>query len=281
MPTYYDYRKVYLTQEQSQNLTIALIVVLFVGMALNWAEPEVAFLIALGVLMLAEVLSIADTLAGFSNDGLITIGSLFLVVGAIEKSHLVDYGSRKAFGMNSSILWGKFRMYFSSFLISALFNNIPQVAIMIPVVKDWASLRKIPSSQLLIPLSYTVLAGGMLATIGTSTNLVVQGLLSADKAGREQFHFFDPAAIGAPAGMVLILYMLFAGRYLLPHYEDKISKEHERNFSHVLELTVQEDSYYAGKTVNHIFSGLGLVSENFIKIRRSVSYFFTLSFPVY
>ena len=61
--------------------------------------------------------------------------------------------------MNSSELWGKIRMYVSSFFISAWFNNIPQVAIMIPVVQDWARLRKIPSSQLLMPLSYTVLAG--------------------------------------------------------------------------------------------------------------------------
>lgn len=266
MPTYYDYRKVYLDQEESQNLTIALIVVVFSAMAFNVTAPEVAFLIVLGVLMLAEVLSINDTLSGFSNDGLITIGSLFLVIGAIEKSHVVDYGSRKAFGMSSSETWSIVRMHVSSFLISALFNNIPQVAIMIPVVKDWARLRKIPSSQLLIPLSYVVLAGGMLATIGTSTNLVVQGLLTNDN--REAFNFFDPAAVGLPAGAVLIVYMTFSAKYLLPHHEEKREAEHDRAFTHVAELTIHADSYYCNKEARFLFEGLGMTSDNLVKIRR-------------
>ncbi len=268
MPTYYDYRKVYLTPDEAQDLTVALIVAVFSAMAFSWTEPEVALLIALSILMLAEVLSINDTLSGFSNDGLITIGSLFLVIGAIEKSHIVDYSSRLAFGMNSSKTWGIFRMYFSSFIISAFFNNIPQVAVMVPVVKDWAKLRGIASSQLLIPLSYTVLAGGMLATVGTSTNLVVQGLLSNDN--RVQFNFFDPAAIGLPAGMLLIAYMMIAGPYLLPNRPDKTSAEHNRAFTQVAEVTVEENSSYCNKPVRYIFEGLGMTGENFVKIRRYI-----------
>eukprot|EP01038_Epipyxis_sp_PR26KG_P016308 gene16308-22215_t len=266
MPTYTDYRKVYLTQDEAQNLTIGLIVGLVVAMAFNMAEPEVAFLVALCVLMLAEVLTLNEVLAGFANDSLITIASLFLVIGAIEKSHIVAYGARKAFGMNSTPFWGKLRMYVSSFFISAWFNNIPQVAIMVPIVQDWSKLRKIPSSQLLIPLSYSVLAGGMLCTIGTSTNLTVNGLMT--NAGLEPFNFFDPAVIGLPAGVALIIYMMVIGPYLLPHNEDKVSTEHERGYSHVAELQIHGDSFYINKPVRNLFENLGLLADNLVKIRR-------------
>jgi hypothetical protein len=165
MPTYYDYRKVYLDQEESQNLVIALIVVSFFVMAINISSPEIIFLVALSILMLTEVLSITDVLSGFANDSLITIGTLFLVIGAMEKSHYVDYISRVAFGRNSTPFMGTVRMYVSSFLISAIVNNIPQVAIMVPVIRDWAVLKNIPASQLMIPLSYVVLAGGTAKTL--------------------------------------------------------------------------------------------------------------------
>lgn len=201
----------YLDRQQQQDLVTALIVVCFLVMAADIMAPEIVFLIALSVLNLSEVLNLVDTLAGFANDSLVTIGALFLVIGGVEKGHIIDYCSRKAFGIKSSYFWGRLRMYVSSFIVSAWFNNIPQVAIMIPIVQDWADMRGHAASKLLIPLSYTVLAGGMLATIGTSTNLIVNGLLETSKY--EKFNFFDPAVVGAPAGMAVILYMMLAGEF--------------------------------------------------------------------
>ena len=245
--TYYlGQKKVDLSYDEQLNLTIGLTVGVFVAMAFELTSPEVAFLVALSVLMLAEVLNMKDVLSGFANDGLITIGSLFLVVGAMEKSHLIDYGARLAFGFKSQVKWGIFRYLTSSFVISAFFNNIPQVAIMIPIVKDWAKLRGISSSQLMMPLSYAVLAGGMLATIGTSTNLVIQGLLTNDKKVRQPFGFFDPAAIGAPAGMAVIFYMMVAAPYLLPHHVDKVDDTFFRSQTHLIEVTIKENSSFVG-----------------------------------
>jgi len=268
LSTYYEYNRVILTRLEAQNLCGALIIVCFAVMALDITGPEVVFLVALSVLMLAEVLTITDTLSGFANDGLITIGSLFLVIGAIEKSHVVEYGSRLAFGTKSSPFWGKVRMYVSSFFISAFFNNIPQVAIMIPIVKDWAILRGEAASQLLIPLSYTVLAGGMLATIGTSTNLAVQSLLSADLAGREQFNFFDPAVIGLPAGAALIVYMLYAGPRILPHHKEKVDEEKNRIGTFSAEITIGNGSNFINQEASEFFRALGISIHSFVKVRR-------------
>lgn len=163
---------------------------------------------------------------------------------------MIDYGARMAFGFKSSTRLGILRYLTSSFLISALFNNIPQVAIQIPIVKDWAKLRGISASQLLMPLSYSVLAGGMLATIGTSTNLVVQGLLTADKVKREAFGFFDPAAIGLPAGLVLIAYMMIAAPYILPNHANAEDVTFLRDQNQICELQIHENAEIFGKTFN-------------------------------
>ncbi len=97
---------------------------------------------------------------------MITIGTLFLVIGAVEKSHVVDYMARKAFGMTGSLTIAKARMYFTCFALSIFFNNTPLVAILLPVVKDWGRVRNVAASQLLIPLSYSVLAGSFVSMIG-------------------------------------------------------------------------------------------------------------------
>ncbi|RYG66003.1 hypothetical protein EON64_10715 [archaeon] len=97
-------------------------------------------------------------LLGFSNESVITIGTLFLVVGAVERSHVVDWIARKTFGSEGWVVWNKMRMYAVCFLLSTFFNNTPLVAILLPVVKDWGRMRGIAASQLLMPLSYFVIA---------------------------------------------------------------------------------------------------------------------------
>ena len=146
---------------------------------------------------------------------MITIGALFIVVGGVEKSHVVDWMARKTFGSDGSEIMGKFRMYCTCFLLSIFFNNTPLVAILLPVVKDWGRMRNIAASQLLMPLSYSVLAGSFISMIGTSTNLTVQGLMQADRG--YSFSFFAPAPFGIICFMGLITYQIFAGPHLLPN----------------------------------------------------------------
>lgn len=65
--------------------------------------------------------------------------------------------------------------------------------------------------------------------------------------------------------------MMVAGKYLLPDVVDVVSSEHTRGFTQVIEIKINQDSVYCGKAVRFLFEGLGLTSENFVKIRRSVS----------
>jgi Na+/H+ antiporter NhaD/arsenite permease-like protein len=199
-----------LPTDVQQGLVGALTILLFILMALEITGPEVLFLIALMVVTLAQILTLTEALSGmrenfineinfkinfrltpgFANESMITIGTLFLVVGAVEKSHCVDWLARKTFGSEGPLLLGKARMYCMSFALSIFFNNTPLVAILLPVVKDWGRLRNIAASQLLMPLSFSVLGGSFVSMIGTSTNLTVQGLMQADRG--YSFPFFAP-----------------------------------------------------------------------------------------
>jgi len=238
-------------------------------MATEVLAPELIFLIALVILMLTEILTISQTLSGFGNESMITIGALFIVIGVVEKSHVVDWFARKTFGSKGSFFWGKARMFVTSFCLSIFFNNTPLVAILIPVVKDWARTRNEPASQLLIPLSFSVLAGSFVSMIGTSTNLTVQGLMQADRG--YSFSFFAPAPIGVPLFVVLLIYQLIFGPLMLPNDKTGLIREVKDKASNfIAEVLVSEHSPAVGRSVGALMNSLGLSPSQAIKIRRKI-----------
>ena len=223
---------------------------------------------------------------------MITIGTLFLVVGAVEKSHCVDWLARKTFGAEGSLMAGKARMYFMSFALSIFFNNTPLVAILLPVVKDWGRLRNVAASQLLMPLSYSVLAGSFISMIGTSTNLTVQGLMQADRG--YSFPFFAPGKFNiviqyirftsreihliliAPFGIacfaVILVYQLVFGPLLLPRDKSGLIRGARDNAKHLIaEVFVSEHSPAIGRSIGDMMNSLGVAPSFAIKIRRKAS----------
>eukprot|EP01040_Poterioochromonas_malhamensis_P001714 gene1712-1819_t len=256
-----------LTSEEQQGIVGTLTVLLFVLMATEITSPEVLFLIALIIVILTEILTLSQGLAGFSNNALITIGTLFLVVGAVEKSHVVDWMARKTFGVTGSTFIGKLRMYVTCFFLSIFFNNTPLVAILMPVVKDWGRMRGIGASQLLMPLSYAVLAGSYGSMIGTSTNLTVQGLMQADRG--YSFSFFAPLPIGIVCFAALLVYMLIFGPLMLPMNRSGLIRE-ARDYAKQLiaEVLVSDYSPAVGRNVEFFAASLGVAPSSIIKIRR-------------
>lgn len=198
---------------------------------------------------------------------MITVGTLFLVVGAVERSHVVDWFARKTFGAEGSVWMGKARMYCTCFSLSVFFNNTPLVAILMPVVKDWARMRGIAASQLLIPLSFSVLAGSFGSMIGTSTNLTVQGLMEADRG--YSFNFFAPAPIGFPCFFLLLIYQLICGPLLLPNNKSGLLREaRDKAQTLIAEVYVSEHSLAVGKSLGEMMNSLGVAPTSAIKIRR-------------
>ena len=109
--------------------------------------------------------------------------------------------------------------------ISAFINDTPVVAVMMPIIDSWALKTGTPVSKLMIPLSYSALLGGMCTLTGTSTNLVLQGLVKQDPNAATDHvtvTMFEMTPVGACVAFSCIVYMAFAARCLLPnrHVDD-------------------------------------------------------------
>ena len=141
--------------------------------------------------MCAGIVTPEEVLAGFGNKGVITVALLFLVSEGVRRSdalgHLVERLLPEKKSM--TIRRGYARILPTIASVSAFLNNTPVVVVFIPIIKQWASRTGLPLRKFLIPLSYAAILGGMCTLIGTSTNLVVHGMML--EAGLEGFTMFE------------------------------------------------------------------------------------------
>lgn len=160
-----------------------------------------------------------EALSGFSNAGMLAVGALFVVIKGVEKSQIADKAARQVFGLRTSLSAGLARLMSLCFVLSAFLNNTPVVALLIPITRDWARARGFSPSTFLIPLSYSCIMGGLLTVIGTSTNLVVQGLVLVEAKTDptiERIGFFEPGYVGVPLGVLGMAYLVVFAPRVLP-----------------------------------------------------------------
>src|SRR5690606_19549183 len=143
----------------------------------------------------------------FGNEGMLTVAVLFVVAGGLTQTGGLKLISERLLGRPTTTIGAQLRMMLPVAGISAFLNNTPVVAMFMPVVNDWAKRIGISPAKLFIPLSYAALLGGMCTLIGTSTNLVVQGMiletLRLDPAAQMRpFSMFTLGAVGLPAAIV-------------------------------------------------------------------------------
>lgn len=208
--------------------------------------PHLVMMAVLTILSAAGVLTGAEALAGFANPGLITVAAMFVVAAGIHGAGGVDLLVNKALGRPRSLRVALARIFAPVIILSGFLNNTPVVATMIPAIHAWSRKLGIPSSKLMIPLSYTAILGGTLTLIGTSTNLVVNGQYQ-DLTGEAGFSLFSITAVGLPVALVGMAFMwLFFPRWL-PDRSDKAAFGNLREFT--LEVTVDPTGPLVGKTV--------------------------------
>lgn len=179
----------------------------------------------LAILIVTGIVEPVRALEGFGNPGLVTVAVLFIVAAGLRQTGALAYLVQRALGRPRSATRAQLRLVPPVVVGSAFLNNTPLVAMLMPVVLDWCRTSGIRASKLLLPLSYTAILGGLCTLIGTSTNLVVNGLLVAE--GRPGLGLFDIAWVGVPCALVGLAFLLLASRRLLP----------DRS----MELTLQED----------------------------------------
>src|SRR5690606_18413664 len=132
---------------------------------------------AMVVLLLTGVITTQEALAGFSNPAPITVAAMFVLARAVEKSGALQPALSRALRSRASDRANLARLLAPTACFSAFLNNTPIVAMLIGPVQSWADRNGRSVSQFLMPISYATILGGMMTLIGTSTNLVVSGLL--------------------------------------------------------------------------------------------------------
>jgi len=225
---------------------LAVVGLVFVLLMLTQITPDVILIGAVTLLLVSGILTPQEALSGMSNEGMITVGILFVVGAGVRETGAVDFIASRLFGRPKSPTRAIARVMFPTMGLSAFMNNTPLVAMLIPAVSDWARVNRFPVSKFMIPLSYAAILGGTCTLIGTSTNLVVQGMLIQEVG--HGMKMFDIAWVGFPAAVLGGLFILATSRWLLPDRRPAISPyDDARNYT--VEMRVADDSPLIGKTI--------------------------------
>lgn len=228
-------------------LVFLLIVFLLIALYREWFWPPVCFFIVIIVLTLSGILSPKEALSGFANDQLAVIVMLLVLSGIVRQSSLLGKLFNRIFRGATTEKSFLFRMMGYVSVSSAVFNNTPLVAMMMPYVYEWGKKNNVSSSRLLIPLSYAAILGGCVTLVGTSTNLIVNGM--AIDAGLGSLGIFDFVAVGLPMLIIGLVYILFFGRALLPERKDIIDRYVESSREYLVEAEIKKKSNLIGKTI--------------------------------
>ncbi|MDQ4146119.1 MAG: SLC13 family permease [Pseudomonadota bacterium] len=210
-------------------------------------SPDAILLTGLTTLLVTGVLGVEEALSGFANTGLLAVAVLYVVATGLRQTGALDVVIKHVFGRPHSTAMAQLRMMAPVCAMSAVLNNTPIVATFLPAVLDWAKRLRISPSKLLILLSYAAILGGTCTLIGTSTNLIVHGLLE-EQAGYSGFTFFELAWVGVPCVIVGVVYVLIFSRWLLPERVPVLEKLRDPR-EYTVEMLVEPHGPLDGTTI--------------------------------
>lgn len=245
-------------------LTIVTILAVLLALFREVTRPDVIFIVGLLFLMVTGVLTPNQAFSGFANPAVFTVGALFIVAAGIQRTRALGFLDHVVFNDQFSARKVLARMMASTATMSSFLNNTPIVAMLIPQVQQWSDRTGIPASKLLIPLSYAAIVGGVVTLIGTSTNIIVSGML--EQRGIAPLALFELTWIGLPAAVLLVIWFVTFGYRMLPERKVKAevknpgfenepaiqsgdSNSHSNGNGYQMDLKVGPESVLIGQTV--------------------------------
>ena len=228
-------------------VTLLVVGLMIVGLVREHLTPDTLVLGALVALVVVGVLRPEQALPGFASPSMITVGALFVVAGAMRNTGALETVSARVFGSTRELWRSTLRLASVTSFASAFLNNTPIVAMLLPTVLSFSKRHRLSPSKLLIPLSYAAVVGGVCTLIGTSTNLVVSGLLEAE--GMRGFGMFELAWVGVPCAIFTILFLALLAPRTLPERIDVLERAGGDQREYMVEMRLEAGSPLVGQTI--------------------------------
>ncbi|MCB8944179.1 MAG: SLC13 family permease [Ardenticatenaceae bacterium] len=242
---------------QSIMVTLAFLLVAVIFFVSERVRGDLVALLVLVSLVLAGLVTPVEALSGFGNPAVVTVGAMFVLSAGLAGTGVVHVIGRQMLRLaGRGEVWLVLGVMGTAVFLSTFMTNIAAATLLLPIVRTAARQAKLPPSKLLLPLAVGCLLGGLLTLVGSPANLLVSDALR--QAGLEPFQLFDFAPVGLAVVLAVILFMIVAGRRLLPERYPvqelaghPFDREEAREFYGLTEnlalIMLPDDSPLAGK----------------------------------
>ena len=250
-------------------VTVITVVLMLYALARNLAGPDVVLTGGMTLLMTLGMFSggpgtpgyvsgdaylpgAADMARGYGNEALLTVGALFVVAAGLSETGALALITERVLGRPKSVVDAQVRMTLPVAASSAFLNNTTIVAMFVPIIHDWCKRIGLSPSKLFIPLSYAAVLGGCCTLIGTSTNLVVRGLMIEANRADPAFPvlgMWTLTPVGVPVALAGLAFIILAGRKLLPDRKSASAATLEDPRQYTVEMMVAAGGPVEGQTI--------------------------------